>query len=393
MHGSHNETCQAAADDFVFGEPDGCCQLEEVFSSRSSTWGSECSSTEHPSSPSAFSDSTRELEAAVIKCWQSMKVKDVHGLAFMLCFKHGFITWVRTNLGPRAPSDCTRNLRHKYLLVSQGPGEQPFIVDPSFRDQFKIALPESEYDSFLKHEVPEVFVGTHSTLMAMLRVISELMQRAFRRLQLSMPPWRDLDALASKWDPIKWQDVQYGPDLTHALQTYRTIQQAQNGMQPSTTVSVHGRRVLPFSQRNLQASPVAHTPPTVIRGFAVRSPVVSCAMEHAPVSSKTSCAGAPVYGASSSGGSTTAVSSLSDGIMAAEWADRKAGGKAKQPAAGINVGDMAKVQQAVKELAQAGSGVQAAPATAGAPGAAQRSRVFKPLDQLLPQIRTIRLGA
>ncbi|MEW5306798.1 MAG: hypothetical protein WDW36_009236 [Sanguina aurantia] len=102
---------------------------------------------------------------------------------------------------------CFRQLRHKALIV-QGAGDctgTDFIVDPSFRCQFEIAHPTSEYRSVL--DALPLFVGTPAQLVPIVGALCAEMAFSFQSRGMAVPPWRRKDSVLSKWHSSSVSDV------------------------------------------------------------------------------------------------------------------------------------------------------------------------------------------
>lgn len=99
---------------------------------------------------------------------------------------------------------CLEKLRHEYIMCAgrtDGSLTHWCLVDPRFRDQFAIAQPTPTYDRCLK-AVPLEFVGTPLRLQALVETLCAEMAEAFVSQQLTLPPWRKLNSMLSKWfDP------------------------------------------------------------------------------------------------------------------------------------------------------------------------------------------------
>jgi uncharacterized protein (TIGR01615 family) len=101
-----------------------------------------------------------------------------------------------------------RNLRHEFLLV-RGQGEYEgleYVVDLAFRDQFEIPQPTPGYQELLK-AVPQVFVGTMSSLVSIVKLLGREIGLSFEEKGLALPPWRHTDSLLTKWSLASVQDI------------------------------------------------------------------------------------------------------------------------------------------------------------------------------------------
>ena len=129
----------------------------------------------------------------------------------------GYTVTLRTALGGDSiggSASYLRNLRHSFLAVtlpnsseSASPGmEKVFIVDPKFLDQFEIAHSTSRYDAVLSL-LPSAIVLSAGRLADTVGVLCEEMARAFEKTGTPLPPWRQANAMLSKWQPRRSEDV------------------------------------------------------------------------------------------------------------------------------------------------------------------------------------------
>jgi len=72
------------------------------------------------------------------------------------------------------------------------------VVDPLFRAQFELGRATLQYETLLR-EVPAAFVGRPEMLAQLATLLCEQMQRSFRELGMSFPPWRHARAVLGKW--------------------------------------------------------------------------------------------------------------------------------------------------------------------------------------------------
>eukprot|EP00882_Tetradesmus_deserticola_P000732 GHRQ01000799.1.p1 GENE.GHRQ01000799.1~~GHRQ01000799.1.p1 ORF type:complete len:347 (+),score=127.10 GHRQ01000799.1:165-1205(+) len=122
----------------------------------------------------------------------------------------GYHVTVRTAIGG-GPS-CFRNLRHEFLTVLAHEGDfkdSTLIVDPLFREQFAIPQPTATYQALLKL-IPAEFVGTASRLIPIVQCLCAEMVASFESKGLTLPPWRRVQSMLSKWLPTKSRDVAFG---------------------------------------------------------------------------------------------------------------------------------------------------------------------------------------
>eukprot|EP00879_Flechtneria_rotunda_P004032 GHRR01004274.1.p1 GENE.GHRR01004274.1~~GHRR01004274.1.p1 ORF type:complete len:275 (+),score=84.02 GHRR01004274.1:497-1321(+) len=120
----------------------------------------------------------------------------------------GYQVTVRTAIGG-GPS-CFKNLRHEFLTVAGEDQykEAEYVVDPFFREQFRIPQPTATYTAVLSM-VPEEFVGTASRLIPLVQCLCSEMVTSFEARGLTLPPWRRAQAMMSKWLPSKCKDIPF----------------------------------------------------------------------------------------------------------------------------------------------------------------------------------------
>ena len=74
------------------------------------------------------------------------------------------------------------------------------VFDPAFREQFKISRPSQAYQALLA-TVPVAFVGSEERLTATVRLLCKELQTEFAEKGVTLPPWRDVQAMLTKWRP------------------------------------------------------------------------------------------------------------------------------------------------------------------------------------------------
>eukprot|EP00884_Botryococcus_braunii_P006113 jgi/Botrbrau1/15502/Bobra.43_2s0119.1 len=124
-------------------------------------------------------------------------------LVAMYLSKAGYRVAIRTAKGGGSGRTCFDNLRHHHILVFPNDStrsEDAYIVDISFRDQFRMRRATPLYSAVLE-AVPHPFVGNRRQLLEMLKVLSDQMAKAFQENDEACPPWRRYCALVSKWLP------------------------------------------------------------------------------------------------------------------------------------------------------------------------------------------------
>jgi len=98
-------------------------------------------------------------------------------------------------------STCLEKLHHSFIICT-GRSDRTFahycLVDPHFRDQFRIGQPTESYKSILQVMPPE-FVGSPLRLQALADVLCTEIAEVYREQKLPLPPWRKSGAMLSKW--------------------------------------------------------------------------------------------------------------------------------------------------------------------------------------------------
>jgi uncharacterized protein (TIGR01615 family) len=133
----------------------------------------------------------------------------------------GYPVKVRTALGGGWGGACLRNLRHTFLAVSSMPSTQSFgldhhplsdgtlLIDPRFKEQFEIAHTTPRYQHLLA-TVPVEVVAPPARIAEAVNILCAEMALAFHQCGVPLPPWRQVGAMITKWQPRKSEDV----DLT-----------------------------------------------------------------------------------------------------------------------------------------------------------------------------------
>lgn len=432
------------------------------------SWGSSASYADIVGEASG-SQVSQEVESACCHAWASLQKKGtatLASLAKLLAHILGRAT-IRTGLGAENALASMSQLRHSFILCKHvhGSGTE-LVVDPYFRDQFILARRDEEYNSFMA-TVPQLFVGTREMLRASIRVVSDLMSQAMKRVELSPPPWRDVHALLSKWDPSHYRDAHYlgtlpasatvggGANVLAAMQAAMRHQgdapavpaaiTVCNARQDTTGGQKHAQALPPQQQQqaaNVSLNGQGTRAPVVIRGDAAQPKAVVVGFH-----TRGGCRGlthnalkgdgAPV------GSSSGTVSSLSEEWALAELVERKARRKQQQkveekgeqkdedkeagkgavteshtsasgsgpplpppyvaaaPHRKLDGGGRPRFQQRQQEQQEAVAARKVEDGWAGgvaaiAAGAGRMQAIggqhYRSLDQLLPVVRTVRLG-
>lgn len=72
------------------------------------------------------------------------------------------------------------------------------IVEPQFREHFRIAQTTPAHDALLA-VAPAEFVGSAVRLGALVELMSAAVAAAFKEQQVPLPPWRRTKSVLSKW--------------------------------------------------------------------------------------------------------------------------------------------------------------------------------------------------
>lgn len=125
-------------------------------------------------------------------------------------------------------------LSHAFIIINHlEQGTEALIVDPAFREQFQIGLQDKLYASQLEEHVPELFIGTASEMGPLIRRILRWMHAAFHRREISIPFWRNVEAMTSQWQPVEYSDQIY----TLASADPKRQQRQKQKQQAATPVS------------------------------------------------------------------------------------------------------------------------------------------------------------
>ncbi|KAI8472189.1 MAG: hypothetical protein J3K34DRAFT_457943 [Monoraphidium minutum] len=151
-------------------------------------------------------DAHVQLAAAVAACRPAPRASDAAALWELgraLRGRFGYPARVRTCQGPRRASACASQLRRAFLVVRcGGAGGRPLdcIVDLGFRYAFAHAKARPWYRSLLA-ALPQDFVGPADALALVLAIMASAGRALFQELRLPLPPWREPRAVLSRWLP------------------------------------------------------------------------------------------------------------------------------------------------------------------------------------------------
>ncbi len=104
---------------------------------------------------------------------------------------------------------CLEKLRHSFIVCTgrrdgTGTAAHYCIVDPQFRDQFRIGQPTEGYNHMLA-VVPAEFVGSPLRLQALADLLCTEIVEVYREQGLPLPPWRKSAAMLSRWFDVSGQ--------------------------------------------------------------------------------------------------------------------------------------------------------------------------------------------
>jgi len=180
----------------------------------------------HAGVPSTSAD-TRTLSAgseSISECARSSALESLGGHLVSL----GHTVRVR-RCEPAEASDFLRHLRHTSLIVC--PSERledalevapstEVVVDPSFRDQFRIPFECPLYEDILGH-VPDTFVGSFDALGALVHLLTQLMATVMQKRGVPLPPWRKAQSLITKWLRQPGSDMPWEGGVARRSQSQR----------------------------------------------------------------------------------------------------------------------------------------------------------------------------
>ena len=91
-------------------------------------------------------------------------------------------------------------LSHEFVVVRGCGAGGPLIVEPSFREHFAIgSLYATERYRQVLAAVPEELVAPYSQLCEMVRLVCAEMKFSFGATGNSLPPWRSVNSVLSRW--------------------------------------------------------------------------------------------------------------------------------------------------------------------------------------------------
>lgn len=108
-----------------------------------------------------------------------------------------------------------------------------FIVDPAFREQFKVQDPTPRFEHMLQ-SIPQVAVAPLSHVLEVVAHIASEMWMCFESKDIPLPPWRRMRSLLSKWEGSKKMqllthlDVFDGPESTGSVPSAEEDRQDQS---------------------------------------------------------------------------------------------------------------------------------------------------------------------
>lgn len=91
-----------------------------------------------------------------------------------------------------------------------------FVVDLSFKEQFRIAKPTQRYGLLLDC-VPDTYVAPEASVAPLVNFMCHEMALAFSSTGVVLPPWRQTTSMLSKWLPRKSLDEQVPRPLMGGL--------------------------------------------------------------------------------------------------------------------------------------------------------------------------------
>jgi uncharacterized protein (TIGR01615 family) len=121
-------------------------------------------------------------------------------------------------------STCLGKLHHSFIICT-GRSDRTVahycLVDPHFRDQFRIGQPTESYE-FVLSVMPPEFVGSPLRLQALADLLCTEIVEVYREQKLPLPPWRKSGAMLSKWFDVS-APATAPPPLPSILTTQATI--------------------------------------------------------------------------------------------------------------------------------------------------------------------------
>ncbi|KAG2454837.1 hypothetical protein HYH02_000669 [Chlamydomonas schloesseri] len=94
-------------------------------------------------------------------------------------------------------------LAHEFVVVRGCGAGAPLIVEPSFREHFAIgSLYATERYRQVLAAVPEELVAPYTQLSEMVRLVCAEMKFSFEATGNSLPPWRNVNSVMSRWGSL-----------------------------------------------------------------------------------------------------------------------------------------------------------------------------------------------
>ena len=241
--------------------------------------------------------------------------------------KHTYITAARnTASGERTShTPCHDHCTWQYCRCSQpfsyrmssraalcAPAGEPaeWIIDPSFASAFAVACPTPRYARILG-AVPPVLVAPLPRLVRALLLLGAELARCFEEQGIPLPPWRRVDAYATKYDAVSSVPVHPigGVAPQAAKEAAATAAGAPRAAAPQVAAAAAARK----QQRDRQQ----------LEGVQLRLARLGLLQQQAPASPASSC------GASPCGSDAGVLGESPSSVLAASQAMRGSGASAR----------------------------------------------------------------
>ncbi|EFN59388.1 hypothetical protein CHLNCDRAFT_137872 [Chlorella variabilis] len=204
-------------------------------------------------------------------------------------------------------------LKHTYITAARNtasgePAE--WIIDPSFASAFAVACPTPRYARILG-AVPPVLVAPLPRLVRALLLLGAELARCFEEQGIPLPPWRRVDAYATKYDAVSSVPVHPigGVAPQAAKEAAATAAGAPRAAAPQVAAAAAARK----QQRDRQQ----------LEGVQLRLARLGLLQQQAPASPASSC------GASPCGSDAGVLGESPSSVLAASQAMRGSGASAR----------------------------------------------------------------
>jgi hypothetical protein len=125
----------------------------------------------------------------------------------------------------------------RLLLTADEPAE--WIIDPSFAQAFAVACPTPRY-AHIMAAVPSLLVAPLPRLVRGLLLLGAELARCFQERGVPLPPWRRVNAMATRYETVSAVTVHRAPDAEQCSKEQCERQQQQRPQQQQSPTSICG---------------------------------------------------------------------------------------------------------------------------------------------------------